>query len=130
MNDPSTSLSSAQSKDKPLIGIVGPCGAGKSTLLMGLEKHGYRCRHIAQEHSYVPAMWQIITKPDSLIYLNTSFENATARRRLNWNQGDYEEQIHRLKHARFHADLFIDTDPLTPSEVLTLALDYLRTRFP
>lgn len=129
MNDPSTLLSSTQSEDKPLIGIVGPCGAGKSTLLTGLEKHGYRCRHIAQEHSYVQAMWQIITKPDSLIYLHTSFEIATARNQLNWNQQDYEEQIQRLKHARLHADLLIDTDPLTPGEVLSLALDYLRTRF-
>lgn len=113
----------------PLIGIVGPCGAGKSTLLAGLESHGYRCRHIAQEHSHVQAMWQIITKPDALVYLHTSFENATARRRLNWNQADYAEQLRRLQHARQHADLLIDTDPLTPREVLDAALDFLRTRF-
>ena len=60
----------------PLIGVVGPCGSGKSTLIAGLEKHGYACRHIAQEHSYVPAMWQIITKPDVLIYLHASFPSA------------------------------------------------------
>jgi len=118
-----------RNEDKPLIGIVGPCGAGKSTLLAGLESHGYRCRHIAQEHSYVQAMWQVITKPAALIYLHTSFENATARRKLNWNLKDYEEQLHRLQHARQHADLFIDTDPLAPREVLSLAVDYLRTRF-
>lgn len=128
VDDPSSSIHSAQ--DRPLIGIVGPCGSGKSTLLAGLERRGYRCRHIAQEHSYVQAMWQIITKPASLIYLHTSFENATARRKLNWNRKDYEEQLHRLSHARLHADLFIDTDRLTPGDVLTLALDYLRTRFP
>ena len=56
-----------------LVGIVGPCGSGKSTLVEGLEKHGYECRHIAQEHSYVPDMWQLITQPDILIYLNASF---------------------------------------------------------
>jgi thymidylate kinase len=125
MNDPSTT----QGEDKPLIGILGPCGAGKSTLLAGLERHGYHCRHIAQEHSHVPAMWQIITNPDALIYLHVSFEKATARRRLNWNRKDYDEQLSRLTHARLHADLFIDTDPLTPNEVLTLALDYLKARF-
>jgi uridine kinase len=50
-----------------LIGVVGPCGSGKSTLIRGLEKKGYTCRHIAQEHSYVHAMWQIISKPDAFI---------------------------------------------------------------
>jgi len=78
----------------------------------------------------VQAMWQIITKPDLLIYLHASFDVSTARTHLNWYQKDYDEQLRRLKHARLHAELFIDTDPLTPGEVLTLALDYLRTRFP
>jgi thymidylate kinase len=128
VDDPSAPLRSPDAG--PLIGIVGPCGAGKSTLMAGLEGHGYRCRHIAQEHSYVQAMWQIITKPDALVYLHTSFENATARRQLNWNHRDYEEQLRRLEHARQHADLFVDTDPLTPGQVLTLALSFLRTRFP
>ncbi|MBI3737884.1 MAG: hypothetical protein HY258_02430, partial [Chloroflexi bacterium] len=67
-----------------LIGIVGPCGAGKSTLTAGLEREGFHCRHIAQEHSYVPSMWQKITNPDLLIFLNSSFEVSTRRRRLNW----------------------------------------------
>lgn len=113
---------------KPLIGIVGPCGAGKSTLLAGLEQHGYACRHIAQEHSYVQAMWQIITKPDVLVYLNASFPVSTARRKLNWQKKNHDEQIHRLHHAREHANLFIDTDDLTPESVLQKVLDYLKER--
>jgi cytidylate kinase len=108
-----------------LIGIVGPCGSGKSTLIAGLEKHGYACRHIAQEHSYVPAMWQIITKPDILIFLHASFPVSTARRKLNWQVKDYEEQSRRLSHARAHAHIIIDTDNLTPDQVLQSALDYL-----
>lgn len=111
---------------KSLIGVVGPCGSGKSTLIAGLEKYGYVCRHIAQEHSYVQAMWQVITKPDVLIYLAASFPTSTARRKLNWQEKDHEEQLRRLNHARGHAHLVIDTDPLTPEQVLQKALDYLK----
>jgi deoxyadenosine/deoxycytidine kinase len=109
-----------------LIGVVGPCGSGKSTLVAGLEKHGYRCRHIAQEHSYVKYMWQHITNPDVLIFLQCSFENSTSRRKLNWLPADYEEQQRRLAHAYEHAHIIIDTDPLNPDEVLARALDYLK----
>ena len=115
---------------QPLIGIVGACGSGKSTLIAGLAARGYRCRHIAQEHSYVPAMWQIITKPDALIYLHVSFENSTLRRKLNWTYADYEEQLRRLAHAHQNASLVIDTDTLTPDEVLAQAVDYLRDKRP
>ncbi|MBN2115634.1 MAG: hypothetical protein JW730_03640 [Anaerolineales bacterium] len=112
--------------NKLLIGIVGPCGAGKSTLSAGLKNHGYTCRHIAQEHSYVQAMWQKITKPDILIYLNASFLVSTRRRKLNWQPKDHEEQLRRLSHARQHANLLIDTDDLTPEQVLQKVLDYLK----
>ena len=108
-----------------LIGVVGPCGSGKSTLIEGLEKHGYACRHIAQEHSYVQAMWQIISKPDILIFLHASFPVSTARRNLNWREKDYNEQSRRLSHAREHAHIIIDTDALTPGQVLQMALVYL-----
>ncbi|MBI5944275.1 MAG: hypothetical protein HY864_07890 [Chloroflexi bacterium] len=111
---------------RPLIGIVGPCGSGKSTLVAGLEKHGYHCRHIAQEHSYVRQMWQVITKPDILIYLKCSFENSTTRRKLNWLRADHEEQLKRLAHAHDHANILIDTDILNPDEVLARALKYLQ----
>lgn len=112
----------------PLIGVVGPCGSGKSTLIAALEGEGFRCRHIAQEHSYVPAMWQKITNPDVLIFLNSSFEVSTRRRKLNWNEGDYAEQQRRLAHAREHANLLIETDSLTPEDVLATALRFLEGR--
>jgi hypothetical protein len=63
-------------------------------------------------------MWQRLTKPDLLIYLHVSFPLTIQRRKLNWTPAEYEEQLHRLRHARQHADLSIDTDQLTPEEVL------------
>ena len=109
-----------------LIGIVGPCGAGKSTLIAGLKSIGFQCRHIAQEHSYVPAMWQKITNPDVLIFLNASFEVSTRRRKLNWTEADYNEQQRRLTHARQHADLLIETDDLATDKVLENVLEFLK----
>jgi deoxyadenosine/deoxycytidine kinase len=109
-----------------LIGVVGPCGSGKSTLIAGLEKHGYRCRHIAQEHSYVKHMWKHVTNPDVLIFLECSYENSTSRRNLNWLPSDHEEQLRRLSHAYEHADIFINTNLLTPEEVLDQALESLK----
>jgi deoxyadenosine/deoxycytidine kinase len=110
-----------------LIGVVGPCGAGKSTLVAGLEKHGYACRHIAQEHSYAQTMWETIAKPDVLIYLDASFTVSTARAKLNWLEKDYIEQLRRLAHARKHANLLIETDELTPEDVLQKTLDFLHS---
>jgi hypothetical protein len=112
--------------NQSIIGVVGPCGSGKSTLIAGLEKYGYSCRHIAQEHSYVPAMWQIIGKPNILIYLESSFAISTARRQLNWLEKDHREQLRRLTHAREHAHLVVYTDDLTPEDVLQRALDFLQ----
>ncbi len=114
--------------DSPLIGVVGPCGSGKSTLIAGLEKCGYRCRHIAQEHSYVPKMWQILSNPDVLIFLESSYENSTTRQNLNWLPADHEEQIRRLAHACEHADIIINTNTLDEESVLAQALDYLKKR--
>ncbi|MBK7451810.1 MAG: hypothetical protein IPP55_15905 [Anaerolineales bacterium] len=117
-NDPASPL---------VIGVVGPCGSGKSTLIAGLEKHGYSCRHIAQEHSFAKHMWQVIAKPDILIYLECSYENSTHRRKLNWLPRDHEEQLRRLTHAREHANLIIDTNTLNQEGVLAQALTYLKS---
>ncbi len=112
---------------KPIrVGVVGPCGSGKSTLVAGLEQAGYTCRHIAQEHSYVQYMWQRIAAPDVLIFLEASFPVCTERRRLNWTEADFQEQLRRLAHARQHADLVIDTDHLGVPQVLAVAVAFLR----
>jgi len=111
-----------------LVGVVGPCGSGKSTLIEGLESAGFRCRHIAQEHSYVPYMWQRITHPDLLIYLNSSFDVSTGRRKLNWSEAEYQEQLRRLAHARQHADLIIETDDLSSAQVLERTLNFIKSQ--
>ncbi len=114
-----------QMRDSFLVGVVGPCGAGKSTLIQGLEGRGYRCRHIAQEHSYVPYMWRRMTNPDILIYLHASFAACTARRNLNWLEADYSEQLRRLEHARQHADITLETDDRSPAQVLEHVVSFL-----
>jgi deoxyadenosine/deoxycytidine kinase len=102
----------------PLVGIVGPCAAGKTTLVAGLKQYGYTVRHIAQEHSYVKDMWQRITHPDILIYLDVSYPKTLQRRRMNWNEAEYAVQVQRLEHARQHADLYLLTDELSAAQVL------------
>ncbi|BCY18454.1 MAG: hypothetical protein GYA12_08615 [Chloroflexi bacterium] len=111
-----------------LIGIVGPCASGKSTLIEGFNLENVRFRHIAQEHSYVPAMWQRLTNPDFLIFLDASYEVTCRRRRLNWTVDEYHEQHRRLAHARSHADCYIFTDDLSPQEVRDCVLDFLRSK--
>ncbi len=108
------------------IGIVGPCSAGKSTLIGRLWELGYGCRHIAQEHSYVPDMWQHLANPIALIYLDVSYTVSMNRRPLNLNQAEFEEQKKRLSHAYQNADLNIHTDELTPDEVQNLVIKFLR----
>ncbi|OGN75345.1 MAG: hypothetical protein A2X25_01300 [Chloroflexi bacterium GWB2_49_20] len=108
------------------IGIVGPCSAGKTTLINGLREHGYSARHIAQEHSYVPDMWQRLSHPDILIFLDVSFPVSQQRRLLDWNIDDFEEQQKRLGHARQNADLVINTDDLFIEEILTRVISFLQ----
>lgn len=105
-----------------LVGVVGPCAAGKTTLIEKLTALGINCRHIAQEHSYVPSMWKKITNPDMLVYLDVSYPVTIQRRQLNWTEAEYLEQLRRLGDARQNADLLIETDLLSPEEVLQQVL--------
>jgi hypothetical protein len=70
-------------------------------------------------------MWQKLTHPDMLVFLQASYATCTRRRRLNWDLREYEEQLRRLQHASTHADLLVETDRLTPVEVLQAVLDGL-----
>jgi thymidylate kinase len=108
-----------------IIGVVGPCAAGKSTLIEALNKLDITAKHIAQEHSYVPTMWERLTSPDILIFLDVSFEESMKRRKQSWTLADYQEQQHRLRHARQHANLYLDTTNLTPEDVLVKILQVI-----
>ena len=117
----------AENRKRPLVAVVGPCASGKSLLVRTLRTRGHNAREVAQEHSYVPAMWQRITQPDLLIYLDVSWKVARWRRPTGADADWWDELARRLHHARQHADLYIHTDELTPQQVLARTLAFLET---
>jgi deoxyadenosine/deoxycytidine kinase len=114
----------------PKIAIVGPCASGKTTLALRLRREGYSARQIVQEHSYVAEMWKVLSRPDLLIFLDASFATCNRRKALNWLEHEYLEQRRRLRHAKEHCDLYIETDALTSDEVLQSVLRALQALSP
>ncbi len=117
-------------KEEIKVAIVGPCSSGKSTLRQALVSSGYRnIKMPTQEHSYVKDMWQRITKPDLLIYLDVDYPTTLARRpHIDLGPERVETQNDRLSHAREHADFYLDTSPLTPKEIAKIVLEFLNTK--
>lgn len=113
-----------------ILGIVGVCGAGKSTLATQLRALGYDTRHLAQEHSFTPDMWQRISNPDVLIFLEVSYPETKRRKNFTWEEKEYQQQIQRIKHAYTHADLRIPTDNLKPDQILARVLAFLEQTIP
>jgi len=107
------------------VAVVGVCASGKSTLVHALRQFGIESVDVAQEHSMVPYMWQNITRPDVLIFLDASQETVRQR----WPHfGDVDwvdEQVRRLAHARAHADFVLPVDTLNPQQVLARVLHFL-----
>jgi hypothetical protein len=110
------------------IKVVGPCASGKSKLAVKLRELGYDAASAAQDHSYVPDMWQRLNPPDLLIYLDLSLEAARQRGRsgIGWDQVYLDREHERLRHARAHCDLYLSTDRLSEEEVLAQVLGYLQ----
>jgi chloramphenicol 3-O-phosphotransferase len=102
----------------PRVVVVGPDAAGKSTLVAGLTALGYNARSCAQDHSHVPDMWRRLSRPDFLVFLDASLETIAQRRSINWGQDRLDVLHARLAHARGHCDLYLNTDGLTPADVL------------
>jgi hypothetical protein len=109
------------------IKVVGPCASGKSTLVAGLRRLGYDARSAAQDHSFVPDMWQRLNPPDLLVYLDVTIETTRQRGRagLGWDQRYLDEQHERLRHARTHCDLYLPTDGLSQAEVLERVVEFV-----
>jgi len=108
------------------VGVVGTCGTGKSELVTRLINHGFDAHHIAQEHSFNPQMWQIVTNPDILVYLQVSYAETLRRKNFDFSLEEYNEQLHRLRYAETHADIKIDTDMLTPEDVFEILISELK----
>jgi hypothetical protein len=110
------------------IKVVGPCASGKSALAARLRALGYDACSAAQDHSYVPDMWQRLNPPDVLIYLDLTLEAVRQRgcTGTGWDQAYLDEQHHRLRHARAHCDLYLPTDDLSEEEVLERTVDFLQ----
>lgn len=100
------------------IAVVGPCASGKSELVSRLQALGYEARQCAQEHSYVPDMWQRISRPQILIYLDASPPALAARRATAADEHYLRLERQRLAHARSHCDLYVDTSAMDQEGVL------------
>jgi hypothetical protein len=82
---------------------------------------------VAQEHSLVPRLF-LHHQPDLIIYLEASDATVARRRRTGWETDLLRAQRQRLKLARERADIRLNTDGLTPSQLLAAALSALQER--
>jgi hypothetical protein len=70
-------------------------------------------------------MWQRLTNPDVLVFLDVSYPGTRQRRKLDWTEADWQEQQHRLRHARENADLYLETDTLSAKQVLERVEEFI-----
>lgn len=112
-------------KRPPRVAVIGPCTSGKTTLADGLRARGISAVSIAQEHTLVADLYRH-ARPDLLVYLDVSYEEAARRRRISWGPDRLEEQKRFMAPARAAADLVIDTDGVSAREVLEMVLRHLR----
>jgi len=110
------------------IAVVGICASGKTTLVDELRRLGFDARQCGQEHSYVPDMWRRISRPQILIYLDASPETVRRRRAFDYSPHHYVRQTERLRHAREHCHIYVDTNSRAASQVLQIVLRALDER--
>src|SRR5215210_2384363 len=107
-NNPKPRTQNPKWNDPRQIVVVGVCSSGKSTLANNLREKGFRARTVAQEHSYVPHLWQL-SRPDLLIYLDASLPTIRRRRKARWPQSMLDDEHLKLAMARKHCDLYVHT---------------------
>ncbi len=107
--------------------VVGPCASGKTTLVNTLRELGLDAHNVAQEHSGIKTLWRK-KSPDVVVMLDASLPVIRRRRSVPWGEERLVAQRERLRDARKHASLFIQTDPLTREEVAGAVLDYIAGR--
>jgi hypothetical protein len=73
-------------------------------------------------------MWQRISHPDLLLFLDASLATIRARLDVDWEQPYLDEMNRRLSNARAHADLVLKTDMLSREQVLARVLEFIRAR--
>ena len=113
----------------PVIKVVGVSASGKSTLVHVLRERGYDARAVSQEHSQVATLWKQFDVPRVLIYLDATLDAQRQRRPDgSWDAAALQEERRRLHNAEAEADLRLNTAQLTPDEVLSLTLAYLRAK--
>lgn len=98
--------------------VVGTHGSGKTTLVHALREMGYSAYAFAQEHSASPHVWRR-RHPDVLIALFCSYATLVQRRGIQWPKGLWRRQLYALGDAWAHADIRMQTDTLTPDELIT-----------
>jgi hypothetical protein len=71
-------------------------------------------------------MWQRISKPDALVYLDLSLDVLHERKPGHqWTEAILSEQKRRLTHALRACDLYLHTDRLSQEQVLQQAIRFL-----
>lgn len=105
--------------------VVGVCASGKTTLVGRLKELGVDAHNVAQEHSGIRKLWQK-KQPELLVMLEASLPVIRTRRQVPWGEERLSLQRDRLRDARAHADLLIDTDPLNRDEVLAIVMNRIR----
>ncbi len=111
-------------KHSPRIVVLGPCASGKTTLVNSLLQLDVDAYLVAQEHSVIPRMFRR-RNPDVVVYLDVSYEELKKRRKISWFKKRLDAQHERLKIARIEADLYVNTDGLTPNEVRDRVIHFL-----
>lgn len=100
------------------VAIVGPCASGKSSLVKLLRQRGLNAYSVAQEHSAIDNLWEHL-QPDAVVYLSVDLPTIRQRRHNpHWPEWLYHTQLERLSDARQRADSVVETDDLSPEQIV------------